>query len=505
MCAHCISQLHLHQFCPICGEKCTTDYYKCIQDHRQHTACSGFGSEKGCAHCGGIRLKGVYSDESMPELHEPNYNENYTKRAKFTFNDHEEKMLIKLAMLVSEKRDQTTMSNFPLKKAIDSNDLQKIVELALSGKLRSLRIGKKTLFHYCVTESKFHYAELFLRFGSDVNQLRSDGRSVLSDTVVVGNERMISYALSSGCNTRLMDEHGLTAFHFAAKSRLKNPIQILFENDPLVKPRITDFTGYTMILWAVESERIDNLKFLLTKSTARDTNCRDNKGKTALHWASHLAKASFCRELLRFDRALIDMVDGEGNSAFMLAASTGDIETLSVLVQFNPNLWLVNKNGKMAIDECDDYPNAKTYIDFIQRLQKQKSKQSITPKRRLIKRDITNGKEALEIPVYNEVDDELSPSKFTYITRSRPRNAAFTIEQQITGNIACICSGSCQTCKCAESSFRCRYKNQRLDLNAISDYEHQLIQECNDMCSCDLDVCQVIHFCGEAFKNYFII
>ena len=60
-----------------------------------------------------------------------------------------------------------------------------MVEIALSGKLRSLKIGqqKKSPFHYCVTESKFAFAELFLRFGSDVNQPRLDGKSVLIDAV----------------------------------------------------------------------------------------------------------------------------------------------------------------------------------------------------------------------------------------------------------------------------------------------------------------------------------
>ena len=56
---------------------------------------------------------------------------------------------------------------------------------------------------------------------------------------------------------------------------------------------------------------------------------RDNKAKTALHWAAHTGKAEFCSELLKFDPGLIDMVDGEGNTALHLAAEADSVETIS--------------------------------------------------------------------------------------------------------------------------------------------------------------------------------
>ena len=244
----------------------------------------------------------------------------------FEFNQKETETLLELAQIVLEKQNQTfnvAISSqgshrnnpfrrwfqlvycflkcndpyFSIKKIIDSNNLNGVVEIALSGKLRSLKIGqqKKSPFHYCVTESKFAFAELFLRFGSDVNQLRLDGKSVLIDavgkfihawyTILVfflnsaykldkdlRNERMVAYAILCQCDEMLTDDNGRTAFHIAANGGNVSIMKKLFEVQPLMRTKLTDFTGYSLILWSIEAKEIDMLKFLLSKSTAIDTS-----------------------------------------------------------------------------------------------------------------------------------------------------------------------------------------------------------------------------------------
>ena len=177
---------------------------------------------------------------------------------------------------------------------------------------------------------------------------------------------MIAYSILSQCDELLTDENGRTAFHIAANGGNVSVMKKLFEIQPLIKTNLTDYTGYSLILWSIEAKEIDMLKFLLSKSTAIDTSQghkrlfwkllrnssdpfeshRDNKAKTALHWAAHSAKAEFCLELLKFDPGLIDMVDGEGNTALHLAAEAESVEVLSgsgiIFFKFVPKFLIIS-------------------------------------------------------------------------------------------------------------------------------------------------------------------
>ena len=83
---------------------------------------------------------------------------------------------------------------------------------------------------------------------------------------------MIAYSILSQCDELLTDENGRTAFHIAANGGNVSVMRKLFEIQPLIKTNLTDYTGYSLILWSIEAKEIDMLKFLLSKSTAIDTS-----------------------------------------------------------------------------------------------------------------------------------------------------------------------------------------------------------------------------------------
>ena len=250
-----------------------------------------FPDSSKCPHCDGLMTSQKRSDDLPPDLTDVF---EYKDLPDFAFNQKETETLLELAQIVLEKQNKTfNVAISSVKKIIDGNNLTGVVEIALSGKLRSLKIGqqKKSPFHYCVTESKFAFAELFLRFGSDVNQLRLDGKSVLIDAVGkvhtlktqffrhsmnlikdLKNERMVAYSIQCQGDEMLTDENGRTAFHIAASGGNVSIMKKLFEVQPLMRTNLTDFTGYSLILWSIEAKETDMLKFLLSKSTAIDTS-----------------------------------------------------------------------------------------------------------------------------------------------------------------------------------------------------------------------------------------
>ena len=86
------------------------------------------------------------------------------------------------------------------------------------------------------------------------------------------------------------------------------------------------------------------------------------------------------------------------------------------MAEFSPNLWLTNSNNKRAFDVAESQ-STKLYIEYLQGKESLLLKRRAKVKKRLIIRDITNGKEKLPIPVYNEVDDVIKVEEFKYMTR----------------------------------------------------------------------------------------
>ena len=88
----------------------------------------------------------------------------------------------------------------------------------------------------------------------------------------------------------------------------------------------------------------------------------------------------------------------------------------TVLAEFSPNLWLTNSQNKRAFDIAENQ-STKLYIEYLQGKESLLLKRKTKVKKRLILRDVTDGKEKLPIPVYNEVDDVIKVDEFKYMTR----------------------------------------------------------------------------------------
>ena len=86
------------------------------------------------------------------------------------------------------------------------------------------------------------------------------------------------------------------------------------------------------------------------------------------------------------------------------------------MAEFSPNLWLTNSKNKRAFDVAESQ-STKLYIEYLQGKESLLMKRRAKVKKRLIIRDVTNGKEKLPIPVYNEVDDVIKVEEFQYMTR----------------------------------------------------------------------------------------
>lgn len=60
----------------------------------------------------------------------------------------------------------------------------------------------------------------------------------------------------------------------------------------------TDDGGWTPLVWAVENQRRDVVRFLLEKGA--DPTLRDSENNTALHWAAMVGCRVIMEDLLKF-------------------------------------------------------------------------------------------------------------------------------------------------------------------------------------------------------------
>ena len=250
-----------------------------------------------------------------------------------------------------------------------------------------------------------------------------------------------------------------------------------------------------MIMWAVECNNIDILKFLLPRASSRDLNVTDNQSKTALHWAAHTGLADYCRLILEADRMLINVPDSDGNTPAHLAASANSIETLQVLSKYSPDLSMRNVDLDSPDNVAKISRSVKMYIQLLRCLTEIEEKRPDTPKRRKIHHDISLGREVLPIPVFNGIDDEnFTDPGFVYLNKSRPRDSSLTVKREIEDSTSCICQPNCDctvgaNCDCIISSEKIVYRNGKVNVSEIKSAIIPVIQECNDLCSCSLYKC----------------
>ena len=107
-----------------------------------------------------------------------------------------------------------------------------------------------------------------------------------------------------------------------------------------------------------------------------------------------------------------------------------------------------------------------------------------------ILQDVTLGREAVAIPVINEVDDDELP-QFTYVSTSLEGDAGVHISRNLNFMCRCDCEGSdCLTnknCACA-----------KLNVNGVPRYDRKrrlvsmpaVVYECNYLCGCHAHKCK---------------
>ena len=162
-----------------------------------------------------------------------------------------------------------------------------------------------------------------------MNALDSDGWTVLTRAVTVGDLRLVTVLLDYGAEV-----NGACYFSDTASQRLFDPSLRRLRSQPELNPFRND--GWTPLL---EACRLGNRR-LVAELVVRgaDVNLACAKGGTPLMEVARIGHAGIARWLLEND-ASVDAVDRSGRTALHHVAARGQIDMVRLLLKFggNPN------------------------------------------------------------------------------------------------------------------------------------------------------------------------
>lgn len=152
-----------------------------------------------------------------------------------------------------------------------------------------------------------------LQKGISPNARDRTGATPLMIAAAVGEEYLVEVLLRAGASTRLSDDRGFSAVHYALKAKRPGVLRLLITLDPEA--------GTGPLLEAAREGRAEHVKLLLTQGVD------------------------------------IDARDEDGNTPLMLAVSAAHVEIIRLLLENGANINTKNNNGFNALSFAYAFPS----------------------------------------------------------------------------------------------------------------------------------------------------
>jgi len=273
-------------------------------------------------------------------------------------------------------------------KVYDENDNRKFVEnlgqrlllwAACFGQLRVVELlvdmgvdvdfsdnYEDTCLHLTVRKGNTPMVRTLLSVGASVNVKNRFKKTPIFYAVENGDEKLIKCLLEAGAGTNDRDRgYGFTPLHHAMWTNHCPAIELLLAAGS--DPNTIDYGGETALFWAKSEEVVKMLiqwggkvnvrnnqqrtplheeirgggslaiSFALLDAGA-DPNARDEKGKTALHFAAEKGDIENVQHLLQ-NKSDPDIEDDEGNMPLHIAASRGNVSVFKALIDGGAPLY----------------------------------------------------------------------------------------------------------------------------------------------------------------------
>nr|WP_317631572.1 ankyrin repeat domain-containing protein [uncultured Flavobacterium sp.] len=188
--------------------------------------------------------------------------------------------------------------------------------------------------------------DLFFKAGIDVKATYKDGATLLHLVAPYDTDFSISsYLINKGLDLKATDNLGRTAFDYAARTGNTQILQNLLNKG--VKP-----TGHALIIASQggrsSSNTLETYKFLV-ETVKLKANATGENGENVLF---NLVRKKDQSEIITYflsKKVDVNAVDKSGTNAFMIAASTTNLDVVKQLLPKVKNINIINTKGETAL------------------------------------------------------------------------------------------------------------------------------------------------------------
>lgn len=177
-----------------------------------------------------------------------------------------------------------------------------------------------------------------------VNQVDSNGRTVLHNASYDGNAQLVITAIASGAELEAVDKKRQTALILSSRQGHTEVVAVLLESKVSVDH--TDDDGWSALrsaAWGGHSSVVS----LLLKAGA-EVDCADSDKRTALRAAAWGGHEDIVIQLLEH-QAEVNKADNDGRTALIAAAYMGHAEIVQDLLNYNADVNHQDKDGRTAL------------------------------------------------------------------------------------------------------------------------------------------------------------
>lgn len=186
------------------------------------------------------------------------------------------------------------------------------------------------LLNYAISCGDVGIVASLIDGGADVNDVNPDGTSLISLAIEAGNLEILKILIASGSSVDKKNKHADCILHKAAAMNRVDLMEVLFKAfGDVIDPNEPDPDGRTPLHVAAANGFVDAIRFCV--AAGADADATDSAGLTPLHLAAAAGNAEAVEYLVNHSTYARHAVDGDGKTAFVLAAENGHSRLLDSL------------------------------------------------------------------------------------------------------------------------------------------------------------------------------
>ena len=219
----------------------------------------------------------------------------------------------------------------------------------------------KTILHSAASLDDWQFLNILFDYNPDINAKDVNGITPLLSAIDKSAIRSAGILIEKGADVNVKDKMGRNAIHYLAAARNATGLLAKLQGEGIAVD-VKDSTGRTPLATAVESNRVDNVEYLI--NIGANVNGRDHNGVDLVMAAYGKSRAMLNLFITR--GAKLDVRAPDGKTLLLLGLEKNDTSLIQLLTEKGANVNEKQANDQYPLEfavERKQFNNAKILLD----------------------------------------------------------------------------------------------------------------------------------------------